>query len=73
MTFPLLGLLFIPVVQGQGTEEQKAKWVPLSRDYKIIGAYAQTEMGHGECVCVCVCVSVCVSVSECECVICDML
>lgn len=39
--------MFLPTIEGQGTEEQKAKWVPLSRDYKIIGAYAQTEMGHG--------------------------
>jgi len=39
--------MFIPTIEGQGTEEQKEKWLPLARDYKIIGAYAQTEMGHG--------------------------
>ena len=37
----------LSVCQSQGTEEQKAKWLQDSRDYKIIGAYAQTELGHG--------------------------
>ena len=37
-------------VQSQGTEEQKAKWLPLAKDFKIFGAYAQTELGHGKCV-----------------------
>ncbi len=35
-------------VQGQGSEEQKKKWLPLAKDYSIIGAYAQTELGHGQ-------------------------
>ena len=38
---------FLPTIQSQGTDEQREKWVPLLRDYRIIGAYAQTEMGHG--------------------------
>ncbi len=38
---------FIPTIQGQGTPEQQEKWLPLAKDYKIIGAYAQTELGHG--------------------------
>ncbi|XP_064382738.1 peroxisomal acyl-coenzyme A oxidase 1-like isoform X2 [Halichondria panicea] len=38
---------FIPTIQGQGTPEQQEKWLSLAKDYKIIGAYAQTELGHG--------------------------
>ncbi|XP_064382734.1 peroxisomal acyl-coenzyme A oxidase 1-like isoform X1 [Halichondria panicea] len=39
--------MFIPTIKGQGTPEQQEKWLPLAKDYKIIGAYAQTELGHG--------------------------
>lgn len=39
---------FLPTIQSQGTDEQREKWVPLIRDYRVIGAYAQTEMGHGK-------------------------
>ena len=45
--FPSDGI-FLPAIQSQGTDEQREKWVPLIRDYRIIGAYAQTEMGHGK-------------------------
>ena len=34
--------------QGQANEEQKKKWLPLAMNYKILGAYAQTELGHGK-------------------------
>ena len=40
--------LVAPVLQSQGTEEQKAKWLPLARNFSITGSYAQTELGHGE-------------------------
>ena len=40
-------LMFIPTISGQGTQEQKDKWLPLANNYDIIGCYAQTEMGHG--------------------------
>jgi acyl-CoA oxidase len=40
-------LPFIPAIKVQGTDEQKAKWLKLALDYDIIGAYAQTELGHG--------------------------
>ena len=46
--FALSDMAFVPTIQGQGDPEQQAKWLPLARDYKIIGAYAQTELGHGE-------------------------
>ncbi|XP_048781303.2 peroxisomal acyl-coenzyme A oxidase 1-like [Ostrea edulis] len=39
--------MFTPTIEKQGTEDQKAKWLPLARDLKIIGTYAQTELGHG--------------------------
>ena len=38
---------FLPTIQSQATDEQREKWLPLIRDYRVIGAYAQTEMGHG--------------------------
>ncbi|KAI3522324.1 hypothetical protein L1887_00014 [Cichorium endivia] len=39
--------MFIPAIEGQGTEEQKQKWLPLAQKMQIIGCYAQTELGHG--------------------------
>ena len=29
------------------SDEQQEKWLPLTREHKIIGSYAQTEIGHG--------------------------
>ena len=34
-------------LQSQGSDEQKQKWLPLAQDHRILGGYAQTEMGHG--------------------------
>ncbi|CAH3158358.1 unnamed protein product [Pocillopora meandrina] len=45
--FHLNKVMFIPTLKGQGTEEQKAKWLPLAESNQIIGTYAQTELGHG--------------------------
>ncbi|GMH09557.1 hypothetical protein Nepgr_011398 [Nepenthes gracilis] len=39
--------MFIPVIKGQGTEEQRKKWLPMAYRMQIIGCYAQTELGHG--------------------------
>ena len=39
--------MFIPTIETQGDEEQQAYWLPKARALEIIGAYAQTEMGHG--------------------------
>ncbi|XP_050206091.1 peroxisomal acyl-coenzyme A oxidase 1-like [Mercurialis annua] len=39
--------MFIPAIKGQGTEEQQKKWLTLAYKMKIIGCYAQTELGHG--------------------------
>ncbi|XP_050419346.1 peroxisomal acyl-coenzyme A oxidase 1 [Patella vulgata] len=45
--FGLHNSMFTDVLTQQGTEEQKAKWLPLAKNYQILGTYAQTEMGHG--------------------------
>ena len=39
--------MFLPTLEGQLTEEQKAHWLPLAKSYGIIGTYAQTEIAHG--------------------------
>ncbi|XP_066266325.1 peroxisomal acyl-coenzyme A oxidase 1-like [Branchiostoma lanceolatum] len=38
---------FTPTIVQQATEEQKKKWLKPAQDVSIVGAYAQTEMGHG--------------------------
>lgn len=40
--------VFIPTLKGQATNEQKEKWLKPAEEYEIIGAYAQTELGHGK-------------------------
>lgn len=39
--------MFIPALRNLGTDEQQASWVPRAISCKVIGAYAQTELGHG--------------------------
>lgn len=39
--------MFIPALKNLGTSEQQAEWLPRAINCSIIGAYAQTEMGHG--------------------------
>jgi hypothetical protein len=29
------------------SHSQREKWLPLAKDFRILGAYAQTELGHG--------------------------
>ncbi|KAI9720645.1 MAG: hypothetical protein M1812_002825 [Candelaria pacifica] len=45
--YGLHSLMFIPTIKLQGTHEQQAYWVPLAEAGTIIGAYVQTELGHG--------------------------
>lgn len=40
-------MMFIPTLERLCTEEQKEKWLPLAKSYKLLGTYAQTELGHG--------------------------
>jgi acyl-CoA oxidase len=40
-------IMFVPNIVSLCDEEQKAEWLPLCRDWKMIGCYAQTELGHG--------------------------
>ncbi|CAG5122878.1 unnamed protein product [Candidula unifasciata] len=45
--FGLHESMFIPTIDKQGTDEQRAKWLPVAKRFGIIGTYAQTELGHG--------------------------
>lgn len=40
-------LIFAGGIRSLGDEEQQAEWLPLCQKYRVIGAYAQTELGHG--------------------------
>lgn len=39
--------LFIPILKQQASTEQLKHWLPLAKGWKILGAFAQTELGHG--------------------------
>ncbi|XP_065903315.1 peroxisomal acyl-coenzyme A oxidase 1-like [Dysidea avara] len=39
--------MFVPNLEGQANEKQKAQWLDVAKKLEIIGAYGQTEMGHG--------------------------
>ncbi|XP_075039397.1 peroxisomal acyl-coenzyme A oxidase 2 [Mixophyes fleayi] len=39
--------VFTKCIRDLGTDDQIAKWLPLANNYKILGTYAQTELGHG--------------------------
>jgi acyl-CoA oxidase len=39
--------MFIPTLENQADNAQQAQWLSLVRSFRIIGAYAQTELGHG--------------------------
>ncbi|KAG8550272.1 hypothetical protein GDO81_026941 [Engystomops pustulosus] len=39
--------IFMKTISALGTDEQIAKWIPLASNYKVLGTYAQTELGHG--------------------------
>jgi acyl-CoA oxidase len=40
-------VMFQPNIVSLCDEEQQARWLPLCRDWRMIGCYAQTELGHG--------------------------
>lgn len=39
--------MFIPALLSQATPEQQADWLTKAMGLKLIGTYAQTELGHG--------------------------
>ncbi|KAL5043023.1 hypothetical protein BDW71DRAFT_200083 [Aspergillus fruticulosus] len=39
--------MFITTIREQANDAQRAKWLPKIEKWEIIGAYAQTELGHG--------------------------
>ncbi|KAL4925367.1 acyl-CoA dehydrogenase/oxidase [Aspergillus undulatus] len=39
--------MFSTTVREQGSDEQRGYWLPRIERWEIIGAYAQTELGHG--------------------------
>ena len=47
--FPTLvhRFMFVPNIRSLADDEQRSKWLPLCRDWRMIGCYAQTELGHG--------------------------
>lgn len=38
---------FVSTFTMLASEEQKAKWLPMMKEYRMVGTYVQTEMGHG--------------------------
>ncbi|NWU94842.1 ACOX2 oxidase, partial [Upupa epops] len=43
----LLHRVFMRSILVLGSDQQIAKWIPLAKQYQLIGSYAQTELGHG--------------------------
>ncbi|KAF0690793.1 Aste57867_17848 [Aphanomyces stellatus] len=39
--------MFIPTLETQTDDEQRAMWLSKANAFEILGAYAQTELGHG--------------------------
>ncbi|KAL3457029.1 acyl-CoA dehydrogenase/oxidase C-terminal [Aspergillus heterothallicus] len=39
--------MFVTTIREQASDAQRAQWLPLVENWRIIGAYAQTELGHG--------------------------
>ncbi|KAK3719470.1 hypothetical protein LTR37_004328 [Vermiconidia calcicola] len=39
--------MFVTTIREQGSEEQRAYWMPKVESMEVIGCYAQTELGHG--------------------------
>ncbi|XP_064474025.1 peroxisomal acyl-coenzyme A oxidase 1-like [Ornithodoros turicata] len=40
-------VMFVPALMGHANEEQQAMWLSDALMMKIVGSYAQTELGHG--------------------------
>lgn len=44
----LLHRVFMRSISVLGSDKQIAKWIPLATQHRLIGSYAQTELGHGK-------------------------
>lgn len=42
-------VMFLPTLYAQCDPKQSRKWLPLAESFQVLGTYAQTEMGHGQC------------------------
>jgi acyl-CoA oxidase len=42
--------MFIPVIMYHTSDAQRDRWLRDAKTFRIIGAYAQTELGHGSSV-----------------------
>ncbi|CAO1628300.1 unnamed protein product [Jaminaea pallidilutea] len=40
-------IAFVPVIMGQGSPDQVERWGGRAMNHEILGAYLQTELGHG--------------------------
>lgn len=40
-------VMFVPNIRSLCDDEQKKEWLPLCKDFRMVGCYAQTELGHG--------------------------
>lgn len=40
-------VMVLPILELLGSDEQRARWIPLLKSYRVVGAYTQTELGHG--------------------------
>ena len=40
--------MFVDTIKRMGSDEQVARWLPLAESYRLVGTYAQTELGHGQ-------------------------
>lgn len=41
-------VMFLPTLYSQCDPQQSSKWIPLAEAFRVVGTYAQTEMGHGQ-------------------------
>uniref|UniRef100_A0A3Q3XE96 Acyl-coenzyme A oxidase n=1 Tax=Mola mola TaxID=94237 RepID=A0A3Q3XE96_MOLML len=39
--------MFLPTLYSQCNPQQARKWIPLAESFRVVGTYAQTELGHG--------------------------
>ena len=39
--------MFVPTLLSQASDEQQKQWLGIAQEFKILGTYVQTELGHG--------------------------